>query len=82
MQSKPAPAPIFINDLSKERVQHSAWICGGGSCVSVHSAMIRQDLGLNRLVRHIGECFAHKLHRPLGDPARRVQVSDNLPQWE
>jgi hypothetical protein len=37
-KSKPAPAPVFITEPSKYRVQHSAWICGGGNCVSVHSA--------------------------------------------
>jgi hypothetical protein len=41
---------------------------------------IRQDLGLDRLARCIGECLAHEFHRPLGDPTRRVRVSDNLPQ--
>jgi hypothetical protein len=38
MKSRPAPAPVFITEPSKYRVQHSAWICGGGNCVSVHSA--------------------------------------------
>jgi hypothetical protein len=37
-KSRPAPAPVFITEPSKYRVQHSAWICGGGSCVSVYSA--------------------------------------------
>jgi hypothetical protein len=37
-KSRPAPAPVFITDPSKYRVQHSALICGGGNCVSVHSA--------------------------------------------
>jgi hypothetical protein len=36
--SRPAPAPVFITEPSKYRVQHSAWICGGGNCLSVHSA--------------------------------------------
>jgi hypothetical protein len=36
-KSRPAPAPVFITEPSKYRVQHSAWIYGGGSCVSVHS---------------------------------------------
>jgi hypothetical protein len=39
MKSRLAPAPVFITDPSKLRVQHSAWICSGGSCVSVHSTM-------------------------------------------
>jgi hypothetical protein len=38
-KSRPAPAPVFITEPSKYRVQHSAWICGGGNCVSDHSAM-------------------------------------------
>jgi hypothetical protein len=37
-KSRPAPAPVFTTDPSKYRVQHSAWICGAGNCVSVHSA--------------------------------------------
>jgi hypothetical protein len=37
-KSRPAPAPVFITEPSKYRVQHSAWICGGGNYVSVHSA--------------------------------------------
>jgi hypothetical protein len=32
------PAPVIITDPWKYRVQHSAWICGGGNYVSVHSA--------------------------------------------
>jgi hypothetical protein len=38
-KSRPAHAPVFITEPSKYRVQHSAWICGGGNCVSVHSVM-------------------------------------------
>jgi hypothetical protein len=37
-KSRPAAAPVFITEPSKYRVQHSAWICGSGNCVSVHSA--------------------------------------------
>jgi hypothetical protein len=37
-KSRPAPTPVFITEPSKYRVQHSAWICGGSNCVSVHSA--------------------------------------------
>jgi hypothetical protein len=37
MKSRPAPAPVFITEPSKYRVQHSAWICGGSNCASVHS---------------------------------------------
>jgi hypothetical protein len=37
-KSRPAPASVFITEPSKYRVQHSTWICGGGNCVSVHSA--------------------------------------------
>src|SRR6185295_11172458 len=39
MKRRPAPAPVFITDPSKYMVQHSAWICGGGSWVLVHSAL-------------------------------------------
>ena len=31
MKMRPAPAPVFIKDPSKYKVQHSCWICGGGS---------------------------------------------------
>jgi hypothetical protein len=31
MKRRPAPAPVFITDLSKYMVQHSTWICVGGS---------------------------------------------------
>jgi hypothetical protein len=37
-KSRLVPAPVFITDPSKYRVQHSAWVYGGGNCVSVHSA--------------------------------------------
>ena len=39
MKTRPAPTPVFIRDPSKYKVQHSDWICGGGSWVPVHSAM-------------------------------------------
>jgi hypothetical protein len=51
-------------------------------CVRPLGDEIRQDLGLNCLARRIGECLAHKFHRPLGDPARHVRVTDDLPQRE
>jgi hypothetical protein len=35
----PAPAPVFINDPSKNMVQSSGWIGTVGSWVSTHSAM-------------------------------------------
>jgi hypothetical protein len=38
MKSRPAPAPVFISDLSKNMVQSSGWIEAVGSWVSTHSA--------------------------------------------
>jgi hypothetical protein len=38
MKSRPAPAPIFINDPSKYMVQSSGWIGAVGSWASTHSA--------------------------------------------
>jgi hypothetical protein len=38
MKSRPAPAPVFINDPSKNMVQSSGWIGAAGSWVSTHSA--------------------------------------------
>jgi hypothetical protein len=40
---------------------------------------ICQDLGLDGLARGVGECLPHQLHRPLGDPARRVRIVDDFP---
>jgi hypothetical protein len=39
---------------------------------------ICQDLGLDGLVRGVGEHFTHQLHRPLGDPADCVWIADDL----
>jgi hypothetical protein len=38
MKSRPAPAPVFISDPSKNMVQSSGWIGAVGSWVSTHSA--------------------------------------------
>jgi hypothetical protein len=38
MKSRPAPAPVFISDPSKNMVQSSGWIGAAGSWVSTHSA--------------------------------------------
>jgi hypothetical protein len=38
MKSRPAPAPVFISDPSKNMVQSSDWIGAAGSWVSTHSA--------------------------------------------
>jgi hypothetical protein len=46
------------------------------------SDKIRQDLGLDGLARGIGERLAHQFHGPLGDPARRIGIADDLPQRE
>jgi hypothetical protein len=36
MKSRPAPAPVFINDPSKYMVQSSGWIRAVGNWVSTH----------------------------------------------
>jgi hypothetical protein len=38
MKSRPAPAPVFISDLSKYMVQSSGWIGAVGNWVSTYSA--------------------------------------------
>jgi hypothetical protein len=38
MKSRPAPAPVFISDPSKNMVQSFGWIRAAGSWVSTHSA--------------------------------------------
>jgi hypothetical protein len=38
MKSRPAPAPAFISDPSKNMVRSSGWIGAAGSWVSTHSA--------------------------------------------
>ena len=38
MKSRPAPAPVFISDPSKNMVQSSGWIGAVGNWVSTHSA--------------------------------------------
>jgi hypothetical protein len=43
---------------------------------------ICQDLGFDGLARGVGKRLAHQLHGPLGDPARSIEIADDLPQWE
>jgi hypothetical protein len=40
---------------------------------------ICQDLGHDGLARGVGERFTHQLHRPLGNPARCIRVTDDFP---
>ena len=43
---------------------------------------VSQDLGLDRLVRDVGESFFHQLHGLLGNPTLGFPVADYLSQRE
>jgi hypothetical protein len=47
-------------------------------CIRPLGDEIRQDLGLDGLAWGVGERFTHQLHRPLGNPARRILVADDF----
>jgi hypothetical protein len=51
----------------------------GKLCVRPLGDKVCEDLGLDCLAQHVGECFAYELYRPLCDPACSVRVADNLP---
>jgi hypothetical protein len=51
-------------------------------CVHPFGDEICQDLGLNYLAWRIGERLALEFQRSLGDPTRRVRVTDDFSQQE